>query len=263
MKHWYMQFDVNRWLADSSLSSCLPATRGIWIDILCRMHNLDRCGQVTGTRESLARQCRCTPVEIGQAADELRTSGTAEVSERDGVVTIICRCMRNEYNIRKNKKLRNDRFRTSESDTENETPPETDSETPKKPPVSYCNSGFNSDSDSPIPEGKVSKGEGLSPLGKRIATWFRRRETTKWDARELKALRAVEALSTPEEDIVLLERRYLANEPYLRQDILTLLNNWNGEIDRAKKVRNNFPVPGSMPSDPIHQDHRITGEGDI
>lgn len=139
-KHWYMQFDVGKWLSDSELSSCLPATRGIWMDLLCRMHNLDRCGQVVGTCEQLARQCRCTPAEMSIAIEDIKHTNTAEVHERDGVWTIICRCMRAEYNARKNKKLRNDRFRKGETGDADETPPETE----KKPVITNygSDSGF-------------------------------------------------------------------------------------------------------------------------
>ena len=46
---------------------------------------------------------------------------------------------------------------------------------------------------------------------------------------------AIEA--TNEDDWKLLERFYAApqTETYARKDLATLLNNWNGEIDRAKK----------------------------
>lgn len=61
-----------------------------------------------------------------------------------------------------------------------------------------------------------------------------RRPTTNWTDKEIKALKSVIALNTPEEDWVILEKRYASGDPYLRRDVLTLLHNWNVEIDRAK-----------------------------
>lgn len=74
----------------------------------------------------------------------------------------------------------------------------------------------------------------LSSLKERIGSWFNRRLSTPWSEKEIKALKAVIKLKTPPEDMDLLERRYRSNDPYLRREIITLLNNWNGEIDKAR-----------------------------
>lgn len=68
----------------------------------------------------------------------------------------------------------------------------------------------------------------------RVGSMLRRRPTTAWSQKEMKALKAVMALKTPEEDICDLEKRYSSGDRFLRRDIITLLNNWNGEIDKAK-----------------------------
>ncbi len=66
-----------------------------------------------------------------------------------------------------------------------------------------------------------------------------RRESTPLTSGESRAYAknraAIEA--TNEDDWRLLERFYAApqTETYARKDLATLLNNWNGEIDRAKK----------------------------
>ena len=93
-------------------------------------------------------------------------------------------------------------------------------------------------------EGNGKEGDGgvdprvsleLERFKARIGGWFKRRETTVWSPKEIKALKEVLALKTSPEDIDALEARYLSGNPYLRRDILTLLNNWNTEIDRAKQ----------------------------
>lgn len=232
MKHWYMPLDVGRWFADQKISSLTSSQRGIYIDLRARMHDDDRCGLICKDTETMARLARCTVSELRDGLETLKS--LFEVTERDGQLTVIDLEMRKEWKIRKNRELRNKRYRSKEGES---PPTETPSETDKSPPSS--NYRYDSDSSSSS-EGKVTKGENsLSPLGRRIAGWFRRRETTKWDPKELKALKLVEAKGTPEEDIALLEQRYLSNAPFIRQDILTLLNHWNGEIDRAKKPQTN------------------------
>jgi hypothetical protein len=71
---------------------------------------------------------------------------------------------------------------------------------------------------------------------KRFNKLFNRRETTHWGPRELKALKAIQPVA--QEDFELIQRYYTATHPkdkdYRRKDLLTLLNNWNGEVDRAR-----------------------------
>jgi len=74
----------------------------------------------------------------------------------------------------------------------------------------------------------------VETLRLRIGSWFKRRPTTKWSEKEIRALKSVLKLNTPPEDIDALERWYLSGDPYLRRDPFTLLNNWNGEIDKAR-----------------------------
>lgn len=94
------QFYTGDWMKDPSLSMCSPATRGIWIDLLCAMHELDRSGQVTGTTDQLARICRCTASEMSAAIAELKDTKTAQISERDGRITVTSRRMSRECHER-------------------------------------------------------------------------------------------------------------------------------------------------------------------
>ena len=68
----------------------------------------------------------------------------------------------------------------------------------------------------------------------RVGAMVRRRPTTHWSTKEIKALKEVYDLNTPEEDILLVEARYKSNDKYLRRELMTLLNNWNGEIDKVR-----------------------------
>lgn len=75
-----------------------------------------------------------------------------------------------------------------------------------------------------------------TPLMIRLGKFFNRRETTRLSEKELKALKSLMPLDA--EDVDLMERYYLAripsdHIPARRTDLLTVLNNWNGELDRA------------------------------
>lgn len=103
-------------------------------------------------------------------------------------------------------------------------------------------------------------GEELVALKYRIGSWFSRRASTIWSDKETKALKAVIALRTPPEDIDALEARYKSGNPYLRRDIITLLNNWNTEIDRAKQPNAQPSLTHGQPSDPIARRNSLLGD---
>lgn len=70
----------------------------------------------------------------------------------------------------------------------------------------------------------------------RINALFNRRESTQWSDKEIRAYRK---LTIDAEDLELLSRYYLATDipddkNIRRRDIVTLLNNWPGEVDRAR-----------------------------
>jgi hypothetical protein len=68
----------------------------------------------------------------------------------------------------------------------------------------------------------------------RVGALVKRRPTTHWSPKEIKALKEVFDFNTPEEDLVALEARYQSDDKYLRRELMTLLNNWNGEIDKSR-----------------------------
>lgn len=102
---------VNDWLSPN-VGLCQPQTRGIWMDWLCQMHLLDRCGVIAGTREELAILGRCSTVHVEAALADLTKTKTADVTERNGIVTVVNRRMRREYNARNGSKIRMQRMRS-------------------------------------------------------------------------------------------------------------------------------------------------------
>lgn len=113
----YMQFYTGEFLKDPLLSLCVPATRGVWMDLLCAMHELDRVGELRGTPDQLARTARCQPVELVQALTDLRTTGAADIEERNGVWIVCNRRMRDEYAKRKSNAERQMRHRQAHSNS--------------------------------------------------------------------------------------------------------------------------------------------------
>ena len=96
----------------------------------------------------------------------------------------------------------------------------------------------SSPSPSPTPKEDTKKEKALSPdleaFRLRVGAMLRRRPSTKWSTSEIKKLKEVFELNTPEEDLVRLEQRYKSNDPYLSRELETLLNHWNGEIDKTQ-----------------------------
>ncbi|HYK88837.1 MAG TPA: hypothetical protein VE398_08710 [Acidobacteriota bacterium] len=117
-KHFFMQYVPGDWLSDAQVSQCRPATRGIWWDAISVMHGIDRCGQLSGTVEALARVCRCRVDEMRAAVDDLRSTGAADVTVSNGIVTLVNRRMRREYENRQAVKNRVDRHRRNKKQRE-------------------------------------------------------------------------------------------------------------------------------------------------
>jgi uncharacterized protein YdaU (DUF1376 family) len=95
-------------------------------------------------------------------------------------------------------------------------------------------------SPSPSPKEDTKKEKALNPdleaFRLRVGAMIRRRPTTQWSTKEMKALKEVFDFKTPEEDLFALEVRYQSDNKYLRRELMTLLNNWNGEIDKSRST---------------------------
>lgn len=114
------QFYPGDYLKDPKLSMCLPSTRGIWMDLLCAMHENDQSGEVSGTTAQLARICRCVESEMADAIRDLSVTNSANVTNCNGVVTIRCRRMWRDAEARKNGRLRTKKCReNSDKDESN------------------------------------------------------------------------------------------------------------------------------------------------
>lgn len=85
--------------------------------------------------------------------------------------------------------------------------------------------------------GGITEGKGKSmipttPQSKRVADIFHRRHTTAWSEKEIAAYKKLKTI--PETDLAAVEDYYKSGAMYLRRDLLTFLNNFSGELDRAR-----------------------------
>lgn len=80
-------------------------------------------------------------------------------------------------------------------------------------------------------------GKSFSPCFKqRLNKIFGRRDTTAWSKKEELALKALSQSKDFDAELGEIETYYTSGSKYLRQDLQTLLNNWAGELDRARRA---------------------------
>lgn len=84
-----------------------------------------------------------------------------------------------------------------------------------------------------------------SDLLRRAEKLFNRRESTQLDKSESKAYKDALPMmkDTTEEEWQMLEKFYVAKDTYKRTSFATLLNNWNGEVQKAKDHHENGGKP--------------------
>jgi hypothetical protein len=122
MKLPWFKFNPSWWTSDPELSKCTPATRGVWIDLICAMHQSDQSGELRGTTDQIARLARCSTVELAHALTELQTTGTADVTFRNENVTVINRRMKREFKDRRGVALRVKKHRSNAKSNGTVTP---------------------------------------------------------------------------------------------------------------------------------------------
>ena len=81
-----------------------------------------------------------------------------------------------------------------------------------------------------------------------VGAWFGRKPTTAWSVREQAAWRNIKADALAE-GLQVLAQPYKQKVKFTRRDLLTLLNNWTGEIDRWRNLRADPQPQQAKPSD--------------
>lgn len=96
-----------------------------------------------------------------------------------------------------------------------------------------------SPTDEESPTVNLARDDGEQKLRSFLTKLFNRRETTRWDAKEVKALHLLWLNKPSDEDLQLVAEFHNSPATYHRQDIVTLLNNWNQEVSRAIQWKKN------------------------
>jgi hypothetical protein len=90
----------------------------------------------------------------------------------------------------------------------------------------------------------IEKNVPTTRTAQRIATLFNRRLTTPWSVAEIKSFKACGNIADAELELV---EKYYASERAKgelgihRRDLCTFLNNWRGELDRARAFAEKTP----------------------
>ena len=103
MKRPSFQFYPSDWLRDTALRSCSAGARGLWIDMICFMHEGNPYGHLkVGDKvilpDNLARMVGETLEVVSAWLDELKIAGVYDIAD-DG--SIVSRRMIRDENLRK------------------------------------------------------------------------------------------------------------------------------------------------------------------
>lgn len=96
MKRPSFQFYGGDWLRDPALGMCAPASRGVWIDLICAMYERGS-GTIRASPCALARLARCSETECVEALRDLSRSGAAVVVFGDDEASVTCRRVSREF----------------------------------------------------------------------------------------------------------------------------------------------------------------------
>lgn len=233
-------FYCGDWLKDPKLSSCSPSTRGIWVDLLCAMHENDNSGEISGTCSQLSRMARCTDKEMASALVEIENTGTGLVAQHNGIITVICRRMKREFNNRKNNRIRQQRFQRKLSHNG----------TPSAIEDGICIIDRGTGGRNPGGNGEV---EHLDLIRSGVAAFFKRDPMAPLSDLETRAL--CEVGHRPKAPIELLTIETYREDMaaaglsrWLPQTFRSQLEKWGETLDKALTFEPNaHPAPGSCP----------------
>ena len=115
----------------------------------------------------------------------------------------------------------------------------------------------DSDSDYDLKEKKIQKEKTsfsfdarvFETLKDRVNALFNRRESTAWSEKEIKQLKAVAKRESVLDELTEIEALYNSGYQYKRKDVITFLNNFSTELDRARSNQETFQNQGETSSE--------------
>jgi len=245
-----LQFYPGDWRKDPGVQALSRHDRSVWFDILLIMHESDERGVLLLAgkpmpEDALARMLYLDNQELKQILSTLLTYGVASKREEDGAI-YSRRMVRDEQllKVRRNAgKMGGNPVLLNQSAKQKTTTGVKQSPTP-----SSSSSFSSSDKEPPNPQGGIGRKSDNLPSSQnaiRISQLFSRRLTTKWSAKEIRAFKAIGPMDP--EDLELVCRyteaeRAKGDAGKHRRDLLTFLNNFTGEIDRAREKSTTTPA---------------------
>ena len=260
MKRPSFQFYPADWLRDTALRTCSCEARGLWMDIICYMHEGNPYGYLkVGNKVILpANLALMVGLNLADVERLLQELEECQVFDRDSNGCIISRRMIRDENLRNtraaggklggNPNLISKKVKTKVNHkVENEdkqilTPSSSSSSSSSSTPLTPQGGLLEFDM---LPKNArrlstkqqgITKVIGNTETMKRINTWFGRKPDTIWT---VEALIAFIDNNPSAAEIDGMEQFYTATETeynklYRRKDLVTLLNNWNKELDKAR-----------------------------
>jgi hypothetical protein len=113
----WFKFIIADWMLDRNLAKCSSATRGVWLELIIAMHQDGRSGELRETVDHLAQLARTSTAVMTQALTELQTTGTADVTYRNTIVTVVNRKMKREAKDRQSTAFRVQKHRSNKNVT--------------------------------------------------------------------------------------------------------------------------------------------------
>jgi len=261
----FFKFFPRDWQSDDALRSCGLAARGLWVELLCMMWKAERRGYLEiaqGLPYDNAQISRITgeSVEsIEKLIGELERAGVFSREPESRVIfsrrivkeaDFFARC-----SAAGKKGGGNPALRTGNVPGELiplKAPLKVDPKVGLKGGIKPQKVRRSDVQNTPVVPLEGTKG----PLQLRAEKLMHRRPETPLTVAEDRAFKKNKAaiVATAEEDWLALEAYYAApqDETFSRKDLAALINNWNGEIDRARK----WAIPKSQPKG--HEPPRLT-----
>lgn len=117
---WWFKFEIPAWRNSPELRVCSLEARGFWIDCIAIMRDTGQA-TISGTYRDFARTVGCFPEEAKRCIAELKRNNTADVTIRNGHVTLTSRKYYKELKSKELNRLRVEKHRSIAECNANQT----------------------------------------------------------------------------------------------------------------------------------------------
>jgi hypothetical protein len=110
----WLPFYPRDWKSDRQLGRASAGSRGVWIELVSTMF-IENADQISGTIEELSRDARCSVADITTFIEDARRQQFCDITECNGVYTLVCRRFVREAKDRQRNREKVSRFRSTHS----------------------------------------------------------------------------------------------------------------------------------------------------